>query len=49
MKKKLNIHLDPRNIQEGMTVHEILESDMYGSGLGCNVSYFLIVFFTFIV
>lgn len=40
IKKKLNLHLDSRNVKEGMAAHEILEQDMYGSGLGCDVSNF---------
>ncbi|XP_016658226.1 protein maelstrom homolog [Acyrthosiphon pisum] len=35
VKKKLNLHLDQRNLRSGMSVHEILESEMYGQGLGC--------------
>lgn len=36
--RKMNIHLDPRRLNSNMTVHEILEADMYGRGLGCVVS-----------
>ncbi|KAL4104815.1 hypothetical protein QTP88_020091 [Uroleucon formosanum] len=35
IKKKLNLHLDQRNLRSGMSVHDILESEMYGQGLGC--------------
>jgi len=37
VKKKLNLHLDQRNLRSGMSVHDILESEMYGHGLGCMV------------
>lgn len=37
--KKLNIHLNERNIRSGMSVREILEAGMYGHGIGCSVSY----------
>jgi len=37
IKKKMNLHLDPQNIRPGMSVQDILESDMFGHGLGCMV------------
>ncbi|XP_026806579.1 protein maelstrom 1-like [Rhopalosiphum maidis] len=36
IKKKINVHLDPQNIRPGMSVQDILESDMFGHGLGCT-------------
>jgi len=36
IRKKFNYHLDSRSVQEGMSVRAILESDMYGTGLGCT-------------
>lgn len=35
IKKKMKLNLDPQNIRPGMSVHDILESDMFGRGLGC--------------
>lgn len=29
--------IDPQNIRPGMSVQDILESDMFGHGLGCMV------------
>lgn len=37
IKKKMKLNLDPQNIRPGMSVHDILESDMFGRGLGCMV------------
>ena len=37
IKKKLNLHLNPQNLRSGNSVCDILESDMYGFGLGCKV------------
>ncbi|CAI6354049.1 unnamed protein product [Macrosiphum euphorbiae] len=36
IKKKLNLHLNPQNLRSGNSVCDILESDMYGFGLGCK-------------
>lgn len=40
--QKMNIHLDPRRLNSheysNISVHDILEADMYGRGLGCVVS-----------
>jgi len=40
IKKKLNLELDPQNLRSGISIHEIIESDMYGWGLGCKVILF---------
>lgn len=37
IQKKFNLHLDPQNLIPGISVHDILESDMFGFGLGCKV------------
>lgn len=36
IKKKLNLNLDTQNLRSGNSVNDILESDMYGYGLGCK-------------
>ncbi|KAL5237523.1 hypothetical protein ACI65C_004933 [Semiaphis heraclei] len=36
IQKKFNLHLDPQNLIPGISVHDILESDMFGFGLGCK-------------
>lgn len=37
IKKKLNLHMDSQDLSSGKSVHDILEFDMYGFGLGCKV------------
>lgn len=40
---KMKIHLDAQslnsNIYSNLSIHDILEADMYGRGLGCVVSF----------
>ncbi|XP_060868296.1 protein maelstrom homolog isoform X2 [Metopolophium dirhodum] len=36
IKKKINLNLDTQNLRSGNSVNDILESDMYGYGLGCK-------------
>jgi len=40
IKKKLNIDLDPQSLRSGNSIHDILESSMFGYGLGCEVILF---------
>jgi len=37
IKKKLNLNVNIQNLKSGNSVRDILESDMYGFGLGCKV------------
>ncbi|KAL4097425.1 hypothetical protein QTP88_022207 [Uroleucon formosanum] len=37
IKKKLNLDLDPQSLKSGNSIRDILESDMFGYGLGCKI------------
>lgn len=43
IKAKLNLHFDANTLRSGMSACDIVESDMYGFGLGCAVSYLLYI------
>jgi len=44
IKKKLNLNLDTQNLRSGNSVHDILESDMYRYGVGCEVILFWVYY-----